>query len=132
MPVRVNARWNRPHRSRRLAPWCRPRALHDHDVVAVDRSNFAALAAGVSASVLGFPAITLRESIERPAALDSGAIVMTGLIADDVVDAIGLQLSRNHEDRVLPAGYEIADTSARVARFILSTPRRHATWAGLQ
>ena len=30
-------------------------------------------------AILGFPAITLRESIERPEALDAGSIVMTGL-----------------------------------------------------
>ena len=83
-------------------------------------------------SLLGFPAITLRESIERPEALDSGAIVMTGLNAEDVVDAISLQVERNSEKRTLPAGYEIDDTSARVARFILSTARRHATWAGIR
>ena len=58
-------------------------------------------------SILGFPAITLRESIERPEALDSGAIVMTGLNADNVIDAIELQVASNGENRVLPAGYEI-------------------------
>ena len=83
-------------------------------------------------SILGFPAITLRESIERPEALDSGAIVMTGLNADDVIDAIDLQVASNGEPRTLPVGYEIDDTSARVARFILSTARKHATWAGLR
>ena len=30
-------------------------------------------------SILGFPAVTLRDSIERPEALDAGAIIMTGL-----------------------------------------------------
>ena len=29
--------------------------------------------------ILGFPAVTLRDSIERPEALDAGAIIMTGL-----------------------------------------------------
>ena len=83
-------------------------------------------------SILGFPAITLRESIERPEALDSGAIVMTGLNVDDVVDAIEFQVASKGKPRVLPAGYEIDDTSVRVARFILSTARRHAIWAGLR
>ena len=83
-------------------------------------------------SILGFPAITVRESIERPEALDSGAIVMTGLNADDVLDAIELQVASNSETRVLPAGYEIDDTSARVVRFILSTARRHHSWSGIR
>ena len=32
-----------------------------------------------SRAILGFPAVTLRDSIERPEALDAGAIIMTGL-----------------------------------------------------
>lgn len=83
-------------------------------------------------AILGFPAVTLRDSIERPEALDTGAIVMTGLDADDVLAAVALQIACRDEERILPAGYEIADTSARVARFILSTAGRHAHWAGLR
>jgi UDP-N-acetylglucosamine 2-epimerase len=30
-------------------------------------------------TLLGFPAMTLRDSIERPEALDTGGIIMTGL-----------------------------------------------------
>jgi UDP-N-acetylglucosamine 2-epimerase len=83
-------------------------------------------------SILGFPAVTLRSSIERPEALDVGAIVMTDLDADDLIPAITLQVARNGEQRVLPAGYEVTDTSARVARFVLSTAGRHHDWAGLR
>jgi len=36
-------------------------------------------------TILGFPAITLRDSIERPEALDTSGIIMTGLDARDVV-----------------------------------------------
>ena len=83
-------------------------------------------------SILGFPAITLRESIERPEALDSGTIVMTGLNADDVVRAIAFQVERRDEERILPAGYQVNDTSARVATFILSSARRRWSWAGIR
>ena len=83
-------------------------------------------------SILGFPAITLRESIERPEALDTGTIVMTGLSRTDVIAAIELQVGRRSEPRALPAGYEIADSSARAVGFILSTVGRHRTWAGLR
>lgn len=82
-------------------------------------------------SILGFPAITLRSSIERPEALDAGAIVMTDLNADDVVAAVELQIGRGDHSPT-PAGYEITDTSSRVARFLLSTIGRHRDWAGLR
>ena len=84
-------------------------------------------------SILGFPAVTLRDSIERPEALDTGSIIMTGLHSEDVVDAIG-EVMEDVEHRAphLPGGYEVSDTSSRVVRFIMSTARRHHSWAGIR
>ena len=86
-------------------------------------------------AILRFPAVTLRESIERPEALDAGAIIMTGLDPDNVVEAIHEALRGVGPDGrtqvSLPQGYEIEDCSARVVRFIMSTHRRHETWSGL-
>jgi len=85
-------------------------------------------------SILGFPAITLRDSIERPEALDAGAIIMTGLDQDDVVAAVTAVMRDFEPERgdPLPAGYEITNTSARTQRFILSTVGRHHQWAGIR
>ena len=85
-------------------------------------------------SILGFPAITLRESIERPEALDTGSIVMTGLDAGDVVAAVSEVTSEweSASSRPLPAGYEVTNTAERTCRFILSTARRHAASAGIR
>lgn len=83
-------------------------------------------------SVLGFPAVTLRDSIERPEALDSGSIMMTGLEVEDVVRAVGIAMSDGPIMSSHPAGYEINDTSNRVVRFIVSTAGRHHAWAGIR
>lgn len=85
-------------------------------------------------SILGFPAVTLRDSIERPEALDSGAIMMTGLDADDVVMAVADVLTSRDlpSHALLPAGYEVKDVSLRTLRFILSTAHRHHDWAGIR
>lgn len=83
-------------------------------------------------SILGFPAITLRDSIERPEALDSGSIIMTGLEKDDVVRGVGIAMADGPVVSSHPAGYEINDTSNRVVRFISSTAGRHAQWAGIR
>lgn len=83
-------------------------------------------------SILGFPAITLRSSIERPEALDAGAIITTDLDTEDVLASIDHQLAHRGEPTAIPAGYEIDDTSARVTRFIRSTARRHHDWSGLR
>jgi len=62
-------------------------------------------------SLLGFPAVTLRDAIERPEALDTGAIMMTGLDPDNVIEAVSLAMSR--EPIVIPDDYQIANTSQR-------------------
>lgn len=83
-------------------------------------------------SILGFPAVTLRDSIERPEALDAGTILMTGLAVSDVVRGVLVAMSDGPVISSSPAGYEVSDTSNRVARFILSTASRHHQWAGIR
>ena len=80
-------------------------------------------------AILGFPAVSLRESIERPEALDTGVTLMTGLDADGLLEAITVVTG---QQGTCPADYQIGDTSRRVVRFILSTVRRHHEWAGLR
>ena len=84
-------------------------------------------------SILDFPAITIRDSMERPEALDTGSIIMTGLRKDEVLAGIEAAISLpSDNENSLPLGYEVSDFSKRVARFILSTVWRHHEWAGLR
>lgn len=85
-------------------------------------------------SLLGFPAVTLRDSIERPEALDAGSIIMTGLDQSAVVEAISAMaaLGPLGLDRKPPADYTIINTSERTVAFILSTWGRHSMWSGLR
>lgn len=83
-------------------------------------------------SILGFSAVTLRDSIERPEALDSGSIIMTGLQPEDVVRAVTIASSDGPVVSSHPTGYDITDTSNRVVRYILSTAGRHHSWAGIR
>ncbi|PZG01426.1 non-hydrolyzing UDP-N-acetylglucosamine 2-epimerase [Micromonospora deserti] len=85
------------------------------------------------AAILGFPAVTLRESIERPEALDAGGIIMTGLDPQGVVEAVEVTVDQVAAQGVpCPADYRVPDTSRRVVDFILSTVRRHHDWAGIR
>jgi UDP-N-acetylglucosamine 2-epimerase (non-hydrolysing) len=85
------------------------------------------------AAILGFPAVTLRESIERPEALDAGGIIMTGLDPDHVVEAVTVAVDQVAAQGVpCPADYQVTDTSRRVVDFILSTVRRHHDWEGIR
>jgi UDP-N-acetylglucosamine 2-epimerase (non-hydrolysing) len=83
-------------------------------------------------SLLRFPAVTLRDSIERPEALDTGVILMTGLDPDNVVEAVGVATASPRGDWLVPDDYAIGNCSERAVNFIVSTHRRHAQWAGLR
>jgi UDP-N-acetyl-L-fucosamine synthase len=88
-------------------------------------------------SILGFPAITIRDSIERPEALDFGGMIMTGLREDNALAGIRESLESaaerdSREAQSFPQGYEVADCSARVVKFMLSTITRHHDWAGIR
>ena len=84
-------------------------------------------------SILGFPAVTPREAIERPEALDTGAIVLTGLTTEAIVDAVGLVTRRFDEGwrPEIPADYAITNTADRVIRLILGAGRLRPIWDGI-
>lgn len=85
-------------------------------------------------AILGFPAVTLRDSIERPEALDSGAMVLAGLDPASVVEAVRTVVHQREAGDVpdVPAEYEIRNCSQRVVNFIVSAAARHHQWAGIR
>ncbi len=87
-------------------------------------------------TILGFPAVTLRDSIERPEALDTGGILMTGLVGNDVVAAVQVAMdsvnTRGGVSHLTPDDYLIDNASERTVKFILSTAGRHHQWAGIR
>ena len=90
------------------------------------------------ASILGFPAITPRDAIERPEALDTGCIVMTGLDPATIragVTAITtgfLERERAGLPIPAPADYCITNTSERVVNLIVGTARLSNRWDGIR
>lgn len=85
-------------------------------------------------AVLSFPAVTIREAIERPEALDAGSIILTGLDVDTVLGAVGLVMAEDRErlEKEIPAEYRIRDTSWRVLKLILGTAKMSNIWAGIK
>ncbi|TFV96955.1 non-hydrolyzing UDP-N-acetylglucosamine 2-epimerase [Leifsonia flava] len=78
-------------------------------------------------SLLGFPAVTLRDDIERPESLDTGVIVTTGVDTAGILDAARVMLSLYERDgnASTPVEYLIDDTSRRVVTYMLSKVRNH-------
>lgn len=89
-------------------------------------------------SILGFPAITPRDAIERPEAIDTGAIVFCGLEPNNILNSAKLAIdafSEKHTRGVesnLPVDYDIANTSERVVKLILGSAKVSNAWDGIR
>jgi len=84
-------------------------------------------------AILNFPAVTIREAIERPEAVDAGTIVLTGLDAEIVLNSVNLVISehRSTPQRQIPWEYCVENTSWRVLRLILGTCRLSNKWRNI-
>lgn len=84
-------------------------------------------------AILSFPAISLRNSMERPEAQDAGTIVLTGFNIDVVLDSVRLVVSEHKENnyKQIPYEYKIENTSWRVLKLILGTSKLSNMWHGI-
>ena len=74
-------------------------------------------------SILGFPAITIRQAHERPEGMDEGTLIMTGLKSQDIINAINIvtqQMSENINCTRIVNDYDVDNVSKKVLRIILS------------
>jgi len=75
------------------------------------------------ASVLNFPAITIRQAHERPEGMDEGTLIMSGLKTDRILESIDIVTAHHAEGRssFRPVhDYETENVSKKVVRTILS------------
>jgi UDP-N-acetylglucosamine 2-epimerase len=68
-------------------------------------------------SLLGFPAITIRQAHERPEGMDEGTLIMTGLDKATILDAIKVVMKTRMS---LVKDYDTDKVSQKVVRIIMS------------
>lgn len=85
-------------------------------------------------SMLGFPAITVRNSMERPEGLDYGSIILTGLDKNNIINSIKLLISEslNNFKSEYTEDYKVLNTSLRVVKLIQGTSKISNMWYGIQ
>ncbi|KGA21257.1 O-antigen biosynthesis protein [freshwater metagenome] len=86
-------------------------------------------------AIIGFPAVSLRDSLERPESLDAGSIVLAGIEPENLINSILVACSHYSDasiDKEQPAGYQENNFSQKVVSFLVSTAFKHAKWAGIR
>lgn len=85
-------------------------------------------------SILNFPAISLRQSMERPEAQDAGTIILTGFEPDRVLDSVALcveEFKRTGGYTTIATDYTIENTSWRVLKLIMGNAGLSNLWNGI-
>lgn len=73
-------------------------------------------------SILGFPAVTVRQAHERPEGMDEGTVIMTGLNSERILDSIELvvrQIKESGPPEIVQE-YDVRQVSWKVAKIIFS------------
>lgn len=85
-------------------------------------------------SILNFPAISLRQSMERPEAQDTGSIILTGFDPDVILSSISMVIEEKIVRKInsVPEDYLIQDTSWRVVKLILGNTKLSNKWWGIK
>jgi UDP-N-acetylglucosamine 2-epimerase (non-hydrolysing) len=81
--------------------------------------------------MLNFQAITIRDSMERPEALEAGSLVMCGINAERVLEAIEI-VENSTKPSPTPSEYSYLDVSTRIVNYIISTVHKHEFWNGIR
>lgn len=96
------------------------------DFVALQKSAFCTLSDSGTiteeSSILGFPAVNIRQAHERPEGMDEGAVVMSGLGRERIIQAVEMTLGQFKAVGPcrVPDDYQATQVSWKVAKIILS------------
>jgi len=85
-------------------------------------------------AMLNFPAISIRQSMERPEAQDAGTIILTGFEPQVVLDSVALSVEEHKQGgyKTIAADYTIENTSWRVLKLIVGNTRLSNMWHGIK
>lgn len=92
-----------------------------HDYIALQRSAFCVVSdSGTLAeesAILGFPAVSLRTSTERPEVIDKGVFTLGSIAAEDLLQAVSVETELNGQEAKVP-DYGDSNVSSKVVRLI--------------
>ena len=120
--------------------WMKPFGFHDYNHLQMAAKCVISDSGTIAeeSSMLDFPAVTPRFSIERPEAMDTGAIIACGYTADNIIRAVQTVIAQHSEseqkelESFVPKDYCIVNTSQRVINLIVGTAKLSNQWDGIR
>lgn len=116
-----------------LLHFLKPFGFHDYNFLQLNSKCAISDSGTISeeSAMLGFPAVTIRQSMERPEAIDAGSIILTGLDPEIVLDSVRVAIEEytlRDITQSLPNNYNVSNTSWRVLKIILGTAKLSNNW----
>lgn len=118
--------------------WLKPFGFHDYNKLQKEAKCVVSDSGTIAeeSSMLGFAAITPRYSIERPEAMDTGAVMACGYHADNILRCVSASIEQftleDIEESFVPTDYKITNTSQRVVNLLLATAKLSNDWDGIR
>jgi len=82
-------------------------------------------------AICNFPAVCIRDSIERPESLDAGSLILSGVHEENILNSIIMIKKIFKSPNNCPEDYKIEDTSLRVARLIQGLTNLKNKWLNI-
>lgn len=119
-----------------LLQFLKPFGFHDYNYLQLKAKCAISDSGTISeeSSMLNFPAVTIRNSMERPEAIDAGSIILTGLNPEIVLDSVRLvvdEFEQQPEYTKICPEYQVDNTSWRVLKTIIGTTKLSNKWWGI-
>lgn len=119
-----------------LLKFLKPFGFHDYNHLQMNAKCALSDSGTISeeSAILNFPAITVRNSMERPEAMDAGTIILTGLNPETVIDSVKLvidEFEKNGKYNNICSEYLIENTAWRVLKIIIGTSKLSNGWQGI-
>lgn len=70
-------------------------------------------------SIMGFPAITIRQAHERPEGMDEGTLIMSGVDKNDILDAIKVVTTEENKPHIVN-DYDVDHVGVKMVKIIMS------------